>query len=221
MKKINLITYFTPSHKVFYDDYFLPSFKKHSLDQDFNLIVETGEQVAENGDYYSKGFNGTTVDKLSSFSNHLNVGDSNPLMFADADIQFLGNFKDDIVETFNSSGCDILFQSDITNLCTGVFICKQSKLVKQLLEEALELTPRVEHEQVAINMILQSNNLNIKYDTLDPTKYFTIGYSTKGTQWTPETVDLDIPKTILMHHANWTAGVENKIKLLNFVKATN
>ena len=88
-------------------------------------------------------------------------------MFADADIQFLGNFKDDIVEAFNSSGCDILFQSDITNLCTGFFICKQSKLVKQLLEEALELTPRVEHEQVAINMILQSNNLNIKYDTLD------------------------------------------------------
>ena len=70
-------------------------------------------------------------------------------------------------------------------------------------------------------MILQSNNLNIKYDTLDPTKYFTIGYSTKGTQWTPETGDLDIPKTILMHHANWTAGVENKIKLLNFVKEAN
>lgn len=218
MTKIKLITYFTPSHQIFHDNYFLPSFNEYSLSDDFNLIIERGKQVAENGDYYSSGFNSTTVDKLSSFLSHFNLGSKEPLMFADADIQFFGNFKDEIIKEFHDSGCDILFQSDITNLCTGFFICKQNESVKQLLDEAVKLTPNVEHEQVAINVLLQSKNYGLKYGVLNPKKYYTVGYSTKGKQWVPEMEIVDIPEDIVMHHANWTAGVQNKIKLLDLVK---
>ena len=30
--------------------------------------------------------------------------------------------------------------------------------------------------------------------------------------------DFNIPADIIMHHANWIVGVQNKIKLLNLVK---
>ena len=45
-------------------------------------------------------------------------------------------------------------------------------------------------------------------------KFFTIGHIVG--LWTGQ--DFNIPYPILIHHSNWTAGIENKIKLLDIVR---
>ena len=46
-------------------------------------------------------------------------------------------------------------------------------------------------------------------------KFFTIAHSI-GRVW--DGIEVDIPGDILVHHANWTVGINNKIKLLNMVR---
>ena len=46
------------------------------------------------------------------------------------------------------------------------------------------------------------------------TRFWTFG--SFGGQWKGQ--NFDIPENLLMHHANWTEGIDNKIKLLEIVK---
>ena len=47
-------------------------------------------------------------------------------------------------------------------------------------------------------------------------KFFTVGH-VLGMRWRKE-VNFSIPQGILVHHASWTLGIENKINLLEIVK---
>jgi hypothetical protein len=62
--------------------------------------------------------------------------------------------------------------------------------------------------------------LNRNLDFLDWTmlspRFFTVGMVTGGKRWEGE--DVAIPRDILVHHANWTVGIDNKIRLLELVK---
>ena len=60
---------------------------------------------------------------------------------------------------------------------------------------------------------------NIKFDLL-PKEFFTYGVFNNGEWDYPENniIDFKIPSDIIFHHANWTIGIDNKLKLLNFVK---
>jgi hypothetical protein len=51
---------------------------------------------------------------------------------------------------------------------------------------------------------------------LDRNKYWTIANYTGGV-WNGS-IDFKVPENILVHHANWTIGTDNKIKLLNEVR---
>ena len=48
-------------------------------------------------------------------------------------------------------------------------------------------------------------------------RFFSVNSILNGKVWTNE-IDLDINKNILLIHANWTVGVENKCKLIETVK---
>lgn len=59
------------------------------------------------------------------------------------------------------------------------------------------------------------NKYGIKWGYL-PVEFFGAGTLT-GRQWEPG-MYLEIPRNIILHHANWTVGLENKIAQLKFVR---
>ena len=62
----------------------------------------------------------------------------------------------------------------------------------------------------------QNFGLTINERVLPRNKYFTVAASTNAKQWVGQ--DFHVPTTIVAHHANWTVGLDNKLKLLQFVK---
>lgn len=214
MSKIKLLTFFSESHKDMYNDYFLKSFNDH-LSESFNLLPNTIEQYTKDGDYYNKGFNRAMKEKIKIIINNIDIGDETPMVFADADIQFFGDFSNEIKNIIGDN--DILFQDDILMVCAGFMVFKQTEKVREFFVNVYNITHKFEHDQVAINHLINTNQHNLKVKKLDRELFFTIGSATNAKQWNGET-NLTIPKNILVHHANWTVGNDNKIKLLNYIK---
>jgi hypothetical protein len=112
---------------------------------------------------------------------------------------------------------DIVFQNDYASgPCTGFFACRKTNIMKQFFNRALEIFHT--DDQVTVHNTLKEFP-NIKFDLL-PKEFFTYGVFNNGEWDYPENniIDFKIPSDIVCHHANWTAGIHNKLKLLNFVK---
>ena len=107
------------------------------------------------------------------------------------------------------------FQNDGPGgVCKGFFVCRPSPTVRDFFIRVLErMRWRGENDQEATNALLRTrpNSLLI---TLLPECYWTHGRS--GKIWNPGD-PLSPPSHLLMHHANWTHGMTNKLALLDAV----
>tara|TARA_Y100000310_G_C20564804_1_gene754926 strand:+ start:437 stop:1114 length:678 start_codon:yes stop_codon:yes gene_type:complete len=217
-----LLTFYSDSHKEFYEKYFLESFNEF-LKDDFSLNTLHVDQLSTNGAFGSSGFEETMLLKIKHIINNIDITSDDKLVYADCDIQFFQNIKDDL---FNELGdYDIKFQDDVICLCAGFFICKQNKTVLNFFKQILLVLENNMvngklrgglSDQIVINNFYNRKLHNTKIGKL-PKRYFTVASSSAGPkQWTGQ--PFNVPPDIILHHANWTVGYDNKIKLLNYIK---
>jgi hypothetical protein len=225
--KIKAYTLFTASHKKFLTDYLLPSFPYH---ENVELCIRYKPQRCSTANFETEGWRDTMRDKVECFIEGIEVCKDNEIfMFIDPDIQFFGDFYNDIVTEIQNK--DAVFQDDVFGgVNTGFFAVKNNKNTRALFKTVLGNLNSFSQEQVLLNHLLQqyklSTSISINWSFLSK-KYWTYGHiaSLPGDlngfrgSWTPEAIDFNVPKDIIMHHANWTGGVENKIKLLDIVKS--
>ena len=95
-------------------------------------------------------------------------------------------------------------------LCAGLMICRCNKNMLKLFSHMKQYFHT--DDQISLN----NHKNTCKHKTFPTEKFFTVG-QVLGRQWQGET-NFSIPKKILVHHANWTIGLKNKIKLLEIVK---
>lgn len=192
------------------------------------------EQLSTTGEYNSDGFDLTMIEKLTWIIDNIDINDNEPMIFSDCDVQFFSDL------TFDLSNNDILFQHDYhpyfnyawfspknnkfgeyPNYCAGFFICKQNYNVKNFFQKVkndlIENLNGVLHDQTMMNKIINDGYEDIKHDKLDSNLYWTVGFATNGEIWDGQE-NIIIPKNIIMHHANFTIGINNKIKLMDLVK---
>ncbi len=163
------------------------------------------------------------------------------IVFSDVDIYFYGKVKADLMESLGNR--DICFMkdhnSDITGRCGGFFVLRVSRKMKDFFEEVLErLRSHTDKdvsfetsEQSTINTLLNERE-DISWDYL-PQRYYTHGLYTEGIKnfteenqsglwWDSKDDDekykVHVPDNVLVHHANWCRGIDNKIQLLDWVK---
>jgi hypothetical protein len=212
-----ILTFYSDSHSVLYNDYFLKSYNKY-LSKNYTLLTKKIDQLSPSGDWASTGFDETMMEKVKWIIQNIDLNDSGYLVFADCDVQFFGDLE------FNLLNHDILFQHDYfdNNYCAGFFICKQNKKVLDffnLVQEVFHsnMNGKID-DQAIINKLLnnKSSNLNLNFGILPSNKYWTVAFSTNGVVWNGQ--DFICPSNIILHHANFTIGVENKIRLMNIVK---
>jgi hypothetical protein len=207
MKKMLVI--YSESHRSMYADFFLPSFDRF-LAADYDLRPLMVPQTSKDGGYETKGFNVTVRNKISLIIENIKVGDPYELCVSDCDVQFFAPLVYDLREK------DLLMQWDCSWYCAGFMIMRQSQPVKDFFIAAgalMDDSPAL-NDQHVINMLL--NNYSLRADRLPVEKYWTIGNFNGGKGWRGE--DFTLPAGIIMHHANFTYGVENKLKLLEKVK---
>lgn len=226
---LDIITLVSESHrKLLYEDRMLPSLEPY-LNKTIKLKTKFCEQICPTGTFDTYGFRETMAEKLKFVIETMksNIENGIPyLVYSDCDVQYFGDISKDIVSQLENSGMDILFQHDGSEFCAGFFIAKNKPECVLLFEIAFSIINNFRDDQPALNYIhrnksqyksvFDSNNLcNPLIGILDG-KYWT--YGVEHGLWNGG-IDFSIKKDILVHHANWTVGIDNKIKLMDIVKS--
>ena len=217
--KIKLYAIYTPSHAVLKDSYFLPS-----LQDDFELIIEEVQQTCPSAEFMGKGWTDTTIKKVNLIIRAIEENWGEIFIFSDVDIQFFAPIKDLILSLLKDN--DILMQKNCPDgvLCTGFFVCRGNEKTLQIWKDVKKIMEKrpSQSDQISFNQCIKRNSkknpYNITWDYL-PDVFFGAGtlIAYPGYSWNPGK-RLPIPTDIVMHHANWTKGVENKIAQLKYVK---
>lgn len=211
---MKIYTLFTPSHRFFFENYFLKTFP---FDDRIELKVLFKKQLGD-AEFHGNGWRDTMYYKTQCFIEAAQeVGDQGIFMFIDPDIQFFKPFYDDILNYMNIY--DAVFQDDyVGGANTGFFAIRstaKTRLFLQMVQDELHNWPE---EQQCFNHTLKIFHrypeLTFKVSRL-PRKYWT--YGEFNANWNGEE-NFDIPHDIVMHHANWTKPFSNKIKLLDLVR---
>jgi len=216
---MKIYTFFTETHTDLLFQYFLPSLYKY---ENAETIIKKLPQQCSSGEYGKDGWFDTMLKKVEYHIQSCEENYGKTFIYSDCDVQFVAPFIDTMVNELDNY--DIACQDDVhpygnrTTYCAGFFICRSNDATlaffKKILLDMISHNTSPKHnynDQTALN-----ENLNMINHKILSNKFYTIAQTTKRL-W-KEDYNIDVPKNIVVHHANWTHGVSNKIKLLNFVK---
>ena len=216
---MKVYTLLTQTHKFIFETYFLPSYKAINKNKQFELYVGQSKQIGETGEYGEAGFKETMINKVKMLIDVIEKNKNSFILYCDADIQFFKGFETDILK-YNNTSVDLYIQNDSGPrfadspiLCAGFMIINCTTKTLAFFKKILSIIHHFEHDQYALNCI--RNEIN--WVLLPSEKYYTISYNTNNNVWQGEHYE-NIPSGILMHHANWVKGIQNKIKLLEYIK---
>jgi hypothetical protein len=218
---VKIYTFHTELNKKLFEEYFFPSAKKYG-----EVVAIKGNQGQSNGIYRQEGWLELMSQKIDAIIKAIKENNGQIFMFCDADAQFFNKIEISGMEKY-----DMLFQRDNPSgtLCAGVFFCKGNGRTLEFWQEVKKLmgkkiSERIQDDQDAVNFILRKNKLQqfiknnkfkIKWGYL-PAEFYGAGTLT-GKLWTSEEY-LPVPENIILHHANYTQGLENKIGQMEYLK---
>ncbi len=220
-EKMKLYAIYTPSHAILKDKWFLPS-----IQDDFDLVIEFHKQTCPSANFMHAGWTSTTIKKVELIVRAIEENWNKIFIFSDVDIQFFAPTQSKIEQLMNGKDMVIQKNSPRGMLCSGFFACRGNEKTLQLWQDAhkLMLDNQKISDQVALNRGLNNpkgrrkgrrkgkkNKYNIIWNYL-PNTFFN-----PRRNWEPGK-RLAIPNNIVMHHANWTRGIKNKIAQLRYVR---
>jgi hypothetical protein len=219
-EKMKIYALYTPSHEILKDQFFLPS-----IQDDFDIVLEFCEQTCPTAGFMSEGWTKTTARKVDLIIRAIEENWGEIFIFSDVDIQFFRPIQDTILTLMKDN--DIIMQKNNIDgvLCTGFFACRGNEKTLKLWTDVRETMKKKSSnsDQNSFNHCIKrrskKNPYNVTWDYL-PDTFFGGGTLTahNGSYiWTPGKT-LPVPHGIMMHHANWTKGVENKIAQLLYVQ---
>lgn len=203
---MKLYTIYTPSHKILYENYFLKT-----IPNEFEIVaVEDNRQYCPSGSYYSKGWDKICFRKTELFVRACEENIGGCFFYCDVDVQFFKPFKNDLIDELEDF--DIACQDDGNNKknghCSGVFICRANEKTLDMFRY-MKLKFKKD-DQSTLNKYIHV----VKHKKLSH-RFFNFGHVGQGV-WKGQ--DFVVPDNILIHHANWVVGVDNKMKIMDFVR---
>jgi hypothetical protein len=217
-QRVKLYTFYTPSHAVLFNDWFLPSVSKLN---EYDLVVEKYGQECESAEFMGEGWKKTTRRKITLMIRAIKENWGSFFVYSDVDIQFFRLTLPEIRKALMNT--DIVFQQDDhnKNACTGFFACKANSrtlIFWETVGKVMDIHAK-HSDQASVITLLKLNKHRFAGFSwgLLPITFFGGGVLT-GEMWNPGD-DLVVPEEIILHHANYTVGVANKIEQLNYVRS--
>lgn len=214
---MKIYTIFTDSHKDLLYQYFLPSIYNHEY---IEVVIKKINQNCPTAIYGSSGWFQTMMQKADYCRQACLENYGKNFIYADCDVQFLNPFVKALETELGEY--DIALQDDVfpfgnrRTYCAGFFICKANEQTLQLFDKILYDMKTFGPSQHWDDQGALNNNIDITKHKPLSHRFYTIAQSSNKL-W-DNNYDISIPDNILVHHANWTHGVPNKIKLLEFVR---
>lgn len=211
---MKLFCFFTPSHENLFYDWLMPS-----ASNEFQVNYKKfSTQLCPSGVYSEKGWRKTQYEKIQYWIECIQGNMGELIVCCDADIQFLG--KSRLLLKSLSKKNDFLFQLNSSNLdvCSGFFVCRCSPkslsfmtLISDMMKNSM--SDIGSGEQYFFNKLLSSNWYNeVNYAFLPKDKFWSPRFKYSSLN------ELSFSSSILMHHANWTYGVDSKVSQLSYIK---
>lgn len=183
----------------------------------------------------TRAFNQTMIAKVRLMIDAIHENWGQVFIYSDVDIQFFGLTEPLIDDAMQD--LDVAAQRDAHpkisaaknpqfsgHLCAGFLACRANDQTLALWENILAygLEHPDQHDQQALNVLLNGltsrrmpNRYGVRWGFL-PDAFFGPGPQLTGI-WQPG-MRLSLPRPVVMHHANWTFGVDNKIAQLAAVR---
>lgn len=197
----------SPSHRVLYQQHFLPGLPSDVQVRECS-IKSTGE-----GRYLSGGWQDGVIAKLEFALQFCQEHPGSLFVVSDVDIQFFPEFTIDVLRLeFEASGADVLFQKETASelsqeVNTGFYIARATPWMGSLLEHAIKNAADavVRNDQTLINDLLPPAEAGKTWS------YLRSAYYARSHGFPP-------PSGVVLHHANVTSSVEEKISQLQRVR---
>ncbi len=203
---MDILVVVTESHRKMFTEFFLASLPKDAV------VVEKKLGELGDGAYSSPGWQIGVVSKLRWALEHAESHMDSIFVVSDIDMQFFRRFSCNELESLLCrSGADILFQREWAwshkNVNTGFYVARSTPYVCDLLRKAIcrcevDETP---NDQSAMNAVLAPSDYGSRWGTL-PVEYYARSH---GFPPHPD---------ILLHHANWTWNVSEKVAQLQRIR---
>ena len=209
---MKIYTYYTPSHEVFFKNYFLPTAKV-----EFDVVSRCENmQFCKSAKFCSNGWRETQYNKVLFWIDAVKSNMGDLILCSDVDVQFLGSCKSILQKSAKNN--DLIFQVNDPSggICSGFFVCRCSHKTLSFFEIVARRLKRIMHEdgggeQFVMSDIFREGWHGLKISKLDMDEFWSPRIKYKKVK------SLKVPENILVHHANWTVGVQNKTLQLDHV----
>jgi len=219
---MKIYTLYSESHKILFENWFEKSLKETNKNYELETLVTP--QVCKSGNYMDDGWLETMIHKNEFIVNSLNNSKNNEIILhCDVDVQFFKDIESNLNKSLFDT-CDIFCQADGPySACYGVMFLKNTENVKNLFNEILNIIKTVDknnisndNDQNIFNKIY--HQFGVKVGLLDH-RYYSVWRDTGGYVWEPRHgLKTQIPSDLILHHANYTVGIKNKIELMSLIK---
>ena len=208
-------TFYSDSHKQILDDYYIKSFP---YEKDLELVIRNIPQDCPSASFMHAGWMSAMRKKMEYVVDSIleTKGRDEFFVHSDCDIIFFDKFKDNIIEEIGNN--DIACIDDVNMLCAGFFIARANDKILKLFENVLKNMDHFSQsgsgDQIAMNYYIE--DMGIKAKPLGK-RYHNVFHSIEK-EWTRDIAwNFDVPKDIIMHHANFTRGIETKMSLMDIM----
>lgn len=211
---MKIYTHYSDSHKLMYDN-FKQTLRGIYSKEEATIRCLYHPQTTQSGSFMTHGWLDSMEYKLNLILDAIDENKDGWFIFADCDVQFFKPFIKDLENILQNA--DIACQEDRGSLCAGFFACQSNIKTLNLFKTIKSNFRHLVNDQVALNELHHLATSKM----LDNKKYFTIGNvfnNLNGTFNWDNYTNITPPKEMIMHHANYVVGVENKQKLLSMIK---
>ena len=216
MKKGKLYCFYTPSHEKMFKEWLEPGAKK---EYQINAIA-FDQQLSDSGEYRLAGWRETQYNKVLYWIEAVKENMGEVIVCSDVDVNFLKPSYNYFKELLHSD--DIAFQTNRDDgsdrICSGFFLCRCSLQTQNFFEVVAKRLKAIMHEpgggeQYVMEDLINEGWLQLKIKMIPRDKVWNPGRKYEKVE------DLDVPESVMVHHANWAEGDEIKINQLEYVKS--
>jgi hypothetical protein len=180
-----------------------------------DVVCRQFPQRSVTGGYGTDGFNATCMDKVDLILGAIER-EREPFLYSDVDVRFYGRVVDDLMACLGAD--DMACQWDGQGgMCAGFMVIRPSERTAAFWRRVREVMvgdPSI-HDQDVMNALRAMRGEGDAFIVALPSRYWTAGLS--GVIW-ESGMPVSPPADLLVHHANWTIGVANKLALLEEVR---
>jgi hypothetical protein len=237
-KQTQMYTIYTDSHTEMYERFLLPS-----IPDSFRLTAKKFDQTCPTGEYYSEGWTQAVSQKteviLDAIKHVRNTDGPDYFVYTDCDIQFYEDFSEDIALLMKTHDFVAI---DDNMYCTGLFAIRADDRAELMWKWIGKNISKYGGDQLTCNAFLRKHERAIRIGRYIPRflqpsilrqhtrvgsincgllpRFQFMNYMHLGAEnhvWdgkTPYTLSDDQLDSKNALHANYTIGIENKIKLL-------